>query len=242
MTVSRYTDAYRGPGCVLDLTAPYAVDGGEGALVGGIFGVATGDIASGDVGPFATEGEFELTAKTSQAWSVGDSLYWDNSAKEVTTDASKGPKIGSCTETKGSSASTGSIKLDGLTKRVLGITEGSAAATSDATAGAKTVTAAELLTGVIVRDCAGGNRTDTLPTAALLVAAVPGAKVGDMLKCWYINGSDAAETITLAAGSGGAFDTNQTSASRVIAQNSSKMVHIRLTNVTASSEAYVVYA
>ena len=46
----------------------------------------------------------------------------------------------------------------------------------------------------------------------------------------------------IAAGSGGAFDANQTAASRIVGQNNSKFIHIRLTNVTASSEAYVVYA
>lgn len=115
-------------------------------------------------------------------------------------------------------------------------------ATSDATVGARTYTAAEILGGIIVRDTNGAGRTDVLPTAALLVAALPGAAVGDVVECDIINGADAAETLTLSAGSGGAFDTNQTAASRVIGQNASKTIRIRLTNVTASSEAYVVYA
>lgn len=121
------------------------------------------------------------------------------------------------------------------------------APTSIATAGNVTYTAAQILSGVIVRDPAGAARTDTLPTAALLVAAMlqaasPGAVVGDRIRCLIVNGADAAETITLAAGTGGAFDANQTAASRVIPQNATKEIHIRLTNVTAASEAYVVYA
>jgi hypothetical protein len=116
-----------------------------------------------------------------------------------------------------------------------------AAGTSITTAGNETLTAAQLLGGIIVRDCTGAGRTDTLPTAALLVAAIPGAAIGDTVRCWIVNGSDAAETITIAEGAGGAFVAAQTAASRVIEQNSSKMVHIRLTNVTAASEAYVVY-
>jgi hypothetical protein len=56
-----------------------------------------------------------------------------------------------------------------------------------------------------------------------------------------VNGADAAETITIGAGTGGAFDANQTAASRLIGQNASKLVRIRFTNVTVSSEAYVVY-
>jgi hypothetical protein len=117
-----------------------------------------------------------------------------------------------------------------------------AAAASYATAGNITYTAAEVLDGIIVRDCAGAGRTDTLPTAALLVAAIPGVANGDVARVYIINGSDAAEAITLAAGSGGVFDTNQTAASRVIPQNTSKMVHIRFTDVGSGTEAYAVFA
>jgi len=116
------------------------------------------------------------------------------------------------------------------------------AAASIATAGAGTYTAAQLLGGIIVRDCAGASRTDTLSTAALLVAAIPGAKVGDVIRTLVVNGSDPiTEVITLAAGTGGAFDANQTAVSRVMNGGESKVLHIRLTNVTAASEAYVAY-
>jgi len=116
-----------------------------------------------------------------------------------------------------------------------------ATVTSDATVGNRTYTAAEILGGIIIRDPNGAGRSDVLPTAALLVAAIPNATVGDIIRCKIINGADAAETITLGGGTNGTFDTNQTAASRVIAQNNSKDIIIRLTNVTASSEAYVVY-
>ena len=119
--------------------------------------------------------------------------------------------------------------------------------TSLATAGVETYTASMLLGGVIVRDPAGAGRTDTLSTAALLVAAVNaagvgGARVGYTIRCKVVNGADAAETITLAAGTGGAFETNQVAASRIIGQNTSKDIVIRLTNVTTGAEAYVVAA
>jgi hypothetical protein len=115
------------------------------------------------------------------------------------------------------------------------------APTSVATAGAATITAAMILSGIYVRDCAGAGRTDTLSTAALLVAALTDPRVGDTLRLYIINGSDAAETLTIAAGTGGAFDTNQTAASRVVPQNASRLLHIRLTNVTSGAEAYVCY-
>jgi hypothetical protein len=112
---------------------------------------------------------------------------------------------------------------------------------SISTASAVTYTAAQMLGGIIVRDPNGASRSDVLPTAALLVAAVSGAIVGDRIVTRIINGADAAETITVTVGTGGAFDANQTSASQVIGQNTSKDCIIRLTVVTPGSEAYVVY-
>lgn len=115
-------------------------------------------------------------------------------------------------------------------------------ATSKATAGNVTLTAAEVLTSILVVDCAGAGRTYTLPTAALLVAALPFKEVGMTISLLVVNGSDAAESITLAAGSGGGFDANQTAGSRIVEQNSSKNVLIRFTAIASGSEAYVVYA
>lgn len=120
-----------------------------------------------------------------------------------------------------------------------------AAPTSINTAGAVTVTAAQLLTGTIVADPNGAGRTYTLPTAALLVAAMAIAghcQVGSTLSCLIINGADAAETITIAAGTGGTFDANQQASSRVIDQNRSKTLKIRITNIGGGTEAYVAYA
>ena len=110
-------------------------------------------------------------------------------------------------------------------------------AVTDATAGANTWTAAEVLAGLFLRDPAGADRTDTLPTAALLVAAVPDARVGQTFEIDYVNTADANETITVAAGSGGTLVPT----SILIGQNGAKKLLIRLTNVTASSEAYTVY-
>lgn len=112
------------------------------------------------------------------------------------------------------------------------------AETFDATAGPLTLTAAMVLGGSLLRDPAGAGRTDVLPTAALLVAGLTGAKVGDILALYVVNCADAAETITMSAGSGGTWNTNQPAAARVIPQNTSRWVFIRLTNVTSGAEAY----
>lgn len=131
------------------------------------------------------------------------------------------------------------LRVRGPDLKVRRLILGEGAPSSIATAGNVTLTAAQILGGTIVRDCAGGARTDVLPTAALLVAGLPGVAVGDIIECLLVNGSDAAEEITLTAGTGGGFDTNQTAASRIVAQNSSKMLRIRITGV--QTPAYVAY-
>lgn len=162
-----------------------------------------------------------ITATAAQLNTLGVTAGVVAASKAVVVDANK---------------DIGTFRYIRATKMIEGFT-----ATSDATTGPRTYTAAEIMGGIIVRDTNGASRSDVLPTAALLVAAVPNATVGDVIRVHFVNGADAAEVLTLGAGSGGGFDTNQTAASRVIGQNVSKDVYIRLTNVTASSEAYVVY-
>ncbi len=115
------------------------------------------------------------------------------------------------------------------------------------TAGAGTITAANIITGTILRDCTGASRTDTLDTAANIVAALAAAfgtaaAIGDCIDCLYANASDpVTEIITVAAGSGGAFASEQTAVSRTILGTSSRLMRIRITGVAGGSEAYVVY-
>lgn len=213
-------------------------------LIGNLLVVPKVTAAAGDSFAAVAAGVLEDAPKTSGvAWTEGMPLYWKASTGKFSTVAADGPPAGCAAAAAASGDTTGDVRLNGVPSviPIANVVEGSPAPTSKATAGAVTLTASEVLSGVYIRDCAGGARTDTLPTAALLVAAVPNAKIGDMVKLYIVNGSDAAETLTIAAGSGGAFDTNQTSASQVIPQLASKTLHIRLTNVTASSEAYVAY-
>ncbi len=103
-----------------------------------------------------------------------------------------------------------------------------------------TITAAILLGGVLINNSAGA--TATMDTAANIVAAVNGATagavIGDMIA---IEISANTGTTTVAAGTGGTFDTNVTAGAKVIAVASAKTVFVRLTNVTAGTEAYVIY-
>lgn len=111
-------------------------------------------------------------------------------------------------------------------------------ATTEATAGNVTHTAEEVLGGLILRDCAGGARTDTLPTAALLVSACKGAVVGTGIRLIVRNTSDAAETITMAMGTD---ITSVTGNLLTVAQNSTAEYLIVFTSVTPGAEAANLY-
>ena len=104
-----------------------------------------------------------------------------------------------------------------------------------------TLTITNMFTGICTLNPSATNTT-TLDTAANIVAGVnsttAGAVVGDIVDVLIINGN-ASNTITIAAGAGGAFDTNN--ANRSIPPSSSKEFLVRLTNVTPGSEAYVIY-
>ncbi len=108
-----------------------------------------------------------------------------------------------------------------------------------ATATSITVTAGEVLNGFILDDPSGGAQTATLPTAALMVAACPGAQIGSTIRFIVRNTADASETITVAAGTGGTVTGGGT---MTIAQNAQKEFLLRFTGVTPGNEAYTLYS
>lgn len=111
--------------------------------------------------------------------------------------------------------------------------------TSINTAGNVVLTAAQVLSGIIVRDTNGLARTDTLPTAAQMVAGLAGVSVGDIISCSMVGGGAAVWTI--AAGAGGAFDPNQLAAQQIVGVGNTIIMKIRFSNVTPGAEAYTVY-
>lgn len=120
-----------------------------------------------------------------------------------------------------------------LPERVDGIFRPTIAVTTDSTAAALTYTAAMLKGGLILRDPNGAGRSDVTPTAALLAAAIPGARAGDSFEFTIRNTADAAETITITAGDGATLSGTMT-----IAQNNTKRFRV----VLASATAYTVYS
>jgi predicted RecA/RadA family phage recombinase len=106
---------YVQPGNTITLTAPYAVTSGDGLLVGSIFGVAAGTAALGDPVETALEGVYDLKKVASQAWAVGDKIYWDNAAKNTTKTLTSNTLIGVATDivAGGVSDLIGRVRLNG---------------------------------------------------------------------------------------------------------------------------------
>lgn len=101
-------------GEVLTLTAPYDVASGGGCLVGETFGVASGAVASGAAGEFATEGVFDLAKTGSQAWTQGAPIYWDNAGKLCTTTVGSNKLIGYAAQAQQAADTVGRVVVMGL--------------------------------------------------------------------------------------------------------------------------------
>lgn len=139
------------------------------------------------------------------------------------------------------------VLADGATKMIrdeLGINyKGITQVVVDSTAGALTYTAAQFLSTLIARDPNGAGRADTTPTAAEMVAALY-AGIGEVLdgdtnqliETIYINTANAAETLTITAGSGVTLVGDAT-----VAQNETRHLYIRFTDTKPGQEAVTIY-
>jgi hypothetical protein len=111
------------------------------------------------------------------------------------------------------------------------------------TVGTLTYQVTDVLGSIIVHSPATAV-TSTLPSAALLIPAIPGiadgrrCRVGDTIFCSIINAGTA--TITILPGAGGSLDPNQATAT--IAAGTSKVLSIRVTNSNPGAESYVAYS
>ena len=99
-------------GEILLVTAPYNASSGTGVQVGSyVFGVACTDLVSGALGQIQIEGVFDMAKVSAQAWTAGDTIYWDNSARNCTTTASSNLPIGYAVADAANPSSTGRVML-----------------------------------------------------------------------------------------------------------------------------------
>ena len=142
------------PGETITVIAPYAVLSGGGVLVGNIFGVATNDAANGASVEIMGEGVFDIT-KAAGAVTQGAIMFWDNSAKVVTTVNGGGNMpIGVATQAQNSGDATARVLLsEGI--RALGPSKylfGTATLDFPSTAAAGTQDLTITVTGAAVGD------------------------------------------------------------------------------------------
>lgn len=83
------------------------------AQVGSIIGVAQGAAAiSADV-VLVRQGVFTLTKTAAQAWTLGQTLYWDNTTRAVTTTVGTNKMIGAAFAAALAADTVGQVLLDG---------------------------------------------------------------------------------------------------------------------------------
>lgn len=176
------------------------------------------------------------------AIAIGSEVYWDDTNDKFTQTAAGNTHFGTLVGGPLGDLVSAGPAADGDACYVLHDPQGftpyaESGKKSEATASATaSLTAAQVLGG-FVNSVPVAGITLTLPTAALLVAAMAGCKVGDAVTFSIENTSAGANAITLAAGAGGTLRGGTS-----VAQNKSVIIRIVLTNVTAAAETYTAHS
>lgn len=202
-------------------------------LINGIPSLAINTADAAAKNAFAVAGLIEYAKVSAQAWTALEAVYFDEGNDRFTNvyDATY-VLAGVASEAAANPTSTGLVIL------IPGISANpTSTVTVETTAGAVTYAAAEMVGGFISRDPAGASRADLSDTAALIVAAIPGAIVGSSFEFTIRNDADAAEVITFTTNTGITLSGTMT-----IAQNNSKRFLAVVTNATDASEAVTIYS
>ena len=93
------------------VTAPEAVDSGEFIKVDELYGVAPVAAENGADVVLHRKGVFRLPKVTGTAWTQGQKLFWDASAKKFTHDTSKTPVKAIAFAAAADSATTGEVLI-----------------------------------------------------------------------------------------------------------------------------------
>lgn len=97
----------------LTLAAPSGgVVSGTPYLIGTLFGVAATTAAQGDDFVLKTMGVFDLPKTSALAISVGDALYWDNTAKELNKTSSGNTLVGKAVAGAANPSATVRVRLN----------------------------------------------------------------------------------------------------------------------------------
>ena len=100
-------------GQVITAIAPYSLTSGQGVKVGALFGVASSHAVTNSEVEVVREGVFELAAVTSESAAIGAKIYWDDTARRLTTTAGGNLLVGALARQKTGVEQTAYALLDG---------------------------------------------------------------------------------------------------------------------------------
>ena len=98
-------------GCSIDYTPGADIAAGDVVVQGDLVGVAKLEIKSGKPGSLAVDGVFDFAKNTGVAYTVGQLLYWDDTANVVTTTATGSKLIGKVVRAAASADATVRVRL-----------------------------------------------------------------------------------------------------------------------------------
>lgn len=99
-------------GVNLTAAAPYDVASGHGVKIGDLFGIAASDALSGADIDFVTQGVFDVAKVSANTFAVGAKVYWDDTAKNVTSTSSGNTLIGAAVAAAGDGDATVAVRLN----------------------------------------------------------------------------------------------------------------------------------
>ena len=98
-------------GAIVTVTAAAAVASGGVVILAGLIGVAQTAAEIGDEVAIVREGVFELPKATGEAWTVGATIYYDESAGECTTTPTDNVELGVALAAADTAATVGQVVI-----------------------------------------------------------------------------------------------------------------------------------
>jgi len=103
------------PGNIVSLTAPVGgVVSGTAYLIGALFGVALHSADAGESFEMSIEGVFTLPKESTAAFTEGEIVFWDDTAKELDESAAGRFAVGVAVAAAVATTTTVAVKLNGV--------------------------------------------------------------------------------------------------------------------------------
>ena len=98
-------------GRAIDYTPGAAVAAGDVVVQGDLVGVVKRPLAANEAGALDVDGVFDFAKATNVAYTVGNILYWDDTANLVTTTATGNKQIGKVVRAAATTDATVRVRL-----------------------------------------------------------------------------------------------------------------------------------